>query len=134
MRRAVRGPAARGAASSPGIRTGLGSLRLREPSALQDKTRAFTVKIFPNTDPDPTRHTRPLTHLSPVAEPQTALTHSLRRVAAPLGRARARPHKAPAGAEGGSELQACSKCSKSPVKMPAPSECTTPIAPPIDIA
>ena len=55
----------RGAASSPGIRTGLGSLRLREPSALQDKTRAFTVKIFPNTDPDPTRHTRPLTLISP---------------------------------------------------------------------
>ena len=25
---------------------------------------SFTVKIFPNTDPDPTRHTRPLTHLS----------------------------------------------------------------------
>ena len=31
-----------------------------------DPTRSpITVKIFPNTDPDPTRHTRPLTHLSP---------------------------------------------------------------------
>ena len=30
------------------------------------KTRiSFTVKIFPNTDPDPTRHPRPLTHLAP---------------------------------------------------------------------
>jgi hypothetical protein len=52
----------------------------------------FTVKIFPNTDPDPIRHTRPLTHLSPRRR-ATNGSHTLPPPgpAVPLGRARARP-------------------------------------------